>query len=346
MKNTFYILQIPFFVLTTFIFSCEQKNTNYKDPDNLTFYSSIEDGTIINLYDAFGKDKKGLIKDFGFSALIKYNGKLILFDAGTNANVFKKNVETLGINLAEVDFAIGSHAHGDHINGFDYLLKVNPNVKIYLPNDLFIGAKINFDIEGKEVQVKDSLPIEMRYFGGQKQDLNILLNQSGRFWNANCEFIQENTKIAEGINLIYTRSPFLGYGSKYPSLEEINSFGEVEENGGNNELKFAGLPELSLSLSTDDGEILIVGCSHSSVQNIVKETKYITESEISLLYGGYHMLPYDRAELENVASQLKGDLGVKRLAPAHCTGHLAFKLLSDKYDKDYLFAGLGERTKM
>ena len=99
-------------------------------PDN----NQIEDFTVTNLYDAFGEDKQGLTKDFGFSALVKYKGKLILFDAGTNADILKKNVETLGIDLKQIDFAIGSHAHGDHLNGFDYLLKVNPKVKIYLPS--------------------------------------------------------------------------------------------------------------------------------------------------------------------------------------------------------------------
>jgi 7,8-dihydropterin-6-yl-methyl-4-(beta-D-ribofuranosyl)aminobenzene 5'-phosphate synthase len=39
---------------------------------------------------------------------------------------------------------------------------------------------------------------------------------------------------------------------------------------------------------------------------------------------------------------LKNDFKVHRVAPAHCTGHLAFKILSDMYKDDYLYAGLGE----
>ena len=52
----------------------------------------IEDNSIINLYDAFGDDIDGLTKDFGFSCIIKYKGKTILFDGGTNADIFKNNV--------------------------------------------------------------------------------------------------------------------------------------------------------------------------------------------------------------------------------------------------------------
>ena len=104
-----------------------------------------------------------------------------------------KQINDKGIDLKTVDFAVGSHAHGDHLNGFDYLLQVNPNVKIYLPFDFYIGAKINFNIEGKEKAIKDSLPEEMQYFGGEENNLNLTINQSGRFWNANVEYVKENT---------------------------------------------------------------------------------------------------------------------------------------------------------
>ena len=109
------------------------------------------------------------------------------------------------------------------------------------------------------------------------------------------------------------------------------------------EIDFVGLPELSLSLATTDGEVLVVGCSHSSVQKIIAKTKQNTNNDISLVYGGYHMLPYGRDEIKTIAHQLKNELEVKKIAPAHCTGHLSFKILKDTYGDDYIFAGLGER---
>ncbi len=325
--------------------SCQQPVNEEAESNTIETVAVIDDYTITNLYDAFGKTKDGLTKDFGFSALIKYKGKLILFDAGTNADILKSNVATLGIDLKAVDFAIGSHAHGDHLNGFDYLLQVNPNVKIYLPFDFYTGAKINFNVEGKEKGVRDSLPEEMQYFGGEDK-LNLTINQSGRFWKANTNYIKENVELAPGIKLIFTRSEYLGYGSKYPSVAELDGFGKVDNQTDTNEIKFVGLPELSLSLSTEDGEVLVVGCSHSSVQKIIKETKEYTKNQINLLYGGYHMLPYGRNEINTVAYQLKDDFGVSKIAPAHCTGHLAFKILRDTYGENYVFAGLGERIEI
>ena len=294
--------------------------------------------TITNLYDAFGKPGEGLTHDFGFSAVVTYHGKTIMFDAGTNADILKRNAQALGVDLSTVDYAVASHAHGDHINGFDYLLKVNPEVTLYLPFDFYTGARINFNVTGKEAEMRDSLPPHMQYFGGQK-NLDLTINQSGRFWNANTKFIAENTEIEPGVHLIATRSPYLGYGSKYPSVEEIQ--GAVSP-GADGDIAFAGLPELSLSLTTDQGEVILVGCSHSSVQNIIVATKEMTGSPIQLVYGGYHMLPYGREEVTSVAKHLKNELAVAQVAPTHCTGHLAFKLLQDIYQQDYLFAGLGE----
>jgi len=86
------------------------------------------------LYDAFGKTST-MTKDWGFSAYIEYDGKKILFDTGNNADIFAHNVQAKGIDLTKLDFAIISHRHGDHTSGLTYLLKVNPSVKIYAPQE-------------------------------------------------------------------------------------------------------------------------------------------------------------------------------------------------------------------
>ena len=45
-----------------------------------------DQNSILNLYDAFGYQKRGTILDWGFSALVRYNGKTILFDTGNSAD--------------------------------------------------------------------------------------------------------------------------------------------------------------------------------------------------------------------------------------------------------------------
>jgi len=61
-------------------------------------YSQSSTAQITVLYDAFGKAST-MTKDWGFSALIEYGGKRILFDTGNNADIFAHNVEAKGIDL-------------------------------------------------------------------------------------------------------------------------------------------------------------------------------------------------------------------------------------------------------
>ena len=310
---------------------------SFKGADEVAIVNETEEGTIINLYDAFGKDSN-LTKDFGFSCITKYAGKTILFDAGSNVEIFKKNVIKLGVDLKTVDIVIVSHGHFDHLNGIDYLLEVNPDVKIYFPYDIFWGAPVPFDATGQEPAIKDSLPEYMQYFDGGST--KFIINQSGRFWNANIEFIKTSKEILPGLNIIATSSQFMGYFSCYPG----KSFVEGQFDAQGDACKNTNLPELSLAMKTEKGQVLIVGCSHTGVENIVAETQKITSDKIELLYGGFHMIPFDRNKTTELANLLKNDLKVHRVSPAHCTGHLAFKILSETYGADYLYAGLGEKV--
>lgn len=296
--------------------------------------SEVKEATITNLYDAFGKDTI-LTKDFGFSCITKYKGKTILFDAGSNADIFKENTTNLGIDLSKVDIVIVSHGHFDHLNGLDYVLKINPKVKIYFSYDIFWGAPVPFDATGQETAIKDSLPTYMQYFDGGNTKFSI--NQSGRFWNANIEFVKTSKEILPGLYIIATSSQFMGYFSCYPGKSFVE--GQFEHN--QDACKNTNLPELSLSMKTNQGQILIVGCSHSGVENIAKQTQIVTADKIELIYGGFHMIPFDRKQTVQLVDMLKNELKVRRVAPAHCTGHLAFKILNDIYKTDYLYAGLG-----
>jgi 7,8-dihydropterin-6-yl-methyl-4-(beta-D-ribofuranosyl)aminobenzene 5'-phosphate synthase len=101
-----------------------------------------------------------------------------------------------------------------------------------------------------------------------------------------------------------------------------------------------GLPELSLALQTSKGIVLVTGCSHTRVEEIIRITQGSVSAQIELVAGGYHLFPYDRKYVEDLARLMKGDLKVHRVAPAHCTGNLAFKIFHEVFGEDYAHAGL------
>lgn len=288
---------------------------------------------LTNEYDAFGYEKNGLKHDFGFSTIIEYNGRTILFDAGTDAKVFESNLKALKIDLSKVDIAIVSHGHYDHIGGFDYLFSVNPDVKIYVPNDFFsIGAPARFPFSDTDPDVAKSLPKEMRYFSGESAADGMLTVPTGRFWKSNVEYITEAKEILPGVTIIPTTSKLMGTFVKYPPFEDNP--------------QLIGMPELSVSFATEKGEIVISGCSHSTIESIVQETKKIRKGKIHMVVGGFHLIPYDREYIESLANRMKEEYEIESVAPAHCTGHLGFSIFQKVFGNNYRFFGLGERIHL
>ncbi|MBQ1834756.1 MAG: MBL fold metallo-hydrolase, partial [Oscillospiraceae bacterium] len=72
----------------------------------------------------------------GLSMYIETQNHKILFDMGPNA-MFLENAETLGVNIADADIAVLSHAHNDHCGGLELFCKRNDHAKIYLQQEVW-----------------------------------------------------------------------------------------------------------------------------------------------------------------------------------------------------------------
>jgi 7,8-dihydropterin-6-yl-methyl-4-(beta-D-ribofuranosyl)aminobenzene 5'-phosphate synthase len=285
--------------------------------------------TMTNAYDAFGPERKGLKQDFGFSCVVSYKGKWILFDSGTDARVFESNLKALKIDLRKIDIAIVSHGHYDHIGGFDYLLSVNPKVKIYLPNDFFsLGAPIKFPFREPEPDAAKALPKDEQYFRGERVVEGMVTVPTGRFWKSNVEYVTEAKEVLPGVTLIPTTSKLMGTFIKYPPF-------------GDEHPQFIGMPELSVSFATAKGEIILAGCSHSTIETIIQETQKVRKGKIYLVAGGFHLIPYGREYIEGLAKRMREQYGVESVAPAHCTGQLAFSIFHQVFGDNYRVFGLG-----
>ena len=260
------------------------------------------------LYDAFGKTST-MQKDWGFSAFIEYGGKRILFDTGNNAEIFAHNVKAKGIDLTKLDFVVVSHRHGDHTSGLNHLMTVNPGVKIYVPKENFgvFGAAL----PGTFYKRDKSLPAEMRYFDGKPPETL----RFGSAWpQGNFTWLTKTTEVAPGFHLILLKGP---WGVDLDVME------------------------LSLAIDTPDGIVLVVGCSHPTLEKIVEAAKAAINKPIHLVFGGTHLLPAKPDEINRIATSLRNNWNVAWIAPVHCTGEPAFALLKKSFGDRYLYAGLG-----
>src|ERR1700689_5425389 len=264
------------------------------------------------LYDAFGKDT-AMTKDWGYAALVEINGKRILFDTGNDPGILAKNVKAKGVDLTRLDFVVLSHRHGDHIGGFSFLLSVNPKVKIYAPKENF--GIFGSDLPSKFYRKDESLPAEMRYYGGTPPEI---MKFGTAFPGANIQLIDKTTEVAPGITLIAL----------------------VSDAPGTKELK-----ELALAINTPDGVVLVVACSHPGIEAIVAEAAKINP-HIHLIAGGFPLVVAQDPAIEKVAAALHDTYKVDYIAPGHCTGEPTFTALQKVFGDRYLYAGLGSTLRV
>jgi len=106
-------------------------------------------GRILVIYDN-RTTREDLYPGWGFSALIDLPAKRILFDTGADGKTLLANMERLKLDPATIDTVFLSHPHGDHTGGLEGLLRVNPQLTIYLGRSFSRGFKKALEREGTE----------------------------------------------------------------------------------------------------------------------------------------------------------------------------------------------------
>ncbi|MFC1885151.1 MBL fold metallo-hydrolase [Thermodesulfobacteriota bacterium] len=98
--------------------------------------------------------------------------------------------------------------------------------------------------------------------------------------------------------------------------------------------------EQSLILETHDGLVIITGCAHPGIIEIVEQAAGLFNEKVHLLIGGFHLMGQTEKEINDITSKLD-KLNVERIGPCHCTGDRARELLSVHYGRDYVECGAG-----
>jgi 7,8-dihydropterin-6-yl-methyl-4-(beta-D-ribofuranosyl)aminobenzene 5'-phosphate synthase len=101
------------------------------------------------------------------------------------------------------------------------------------------------------------------------------------------------------------------------------------------------IPEQSLAIRSQNGIIIITGCAHPGIINILQKAKNEFPYElIYLVLGGFHLHRFNEEEINNTVKSLF-DMGVITVAPTHCSGEAARKLFKKEFDKNYIEVGVG-----
>ncbi|MFC1569407.1 MBL fold metallo-hydrolase [bacterium] len=107
--------------------------------------------------------------------------------------------------------------------------------------------------------------------------------------------------------------------------------------------KDAPMPEQALLIKSEQGLIVITGCSHPGIVNIVEiiKNKFL-KIPISLILGGFHLMDKENAEIQSIVSRLK-EMDVHSVAPTHCTGEEAKMIFQKSFPKNIIHVAVGKQ---
>jgi 7,8-dihydropterin-6-yl-methyl-4-(beta-D-ribofuranosyl)aminobenzene 5'-phosphate synthase len=102
----------------------------------------------------------------------------------------------------------------------------------------------------------------------------------------------------------------------------------------------AGLLEQALIVSTTEGDLVVTGCAHPGVENMVQRALDSGSEEIFLVLGGFHLCTASTAGIRATAEGLM-EMGVKRVAPSHCSGEEARRIFEEIFGDGFYSIGVG-----
>jgi len=108
-------------------------------------------------------------------------------------------------------------------------------------------------------------------------------------------------------------------------------------------LTIMGQVEQFLVLETPKGLVVITGCAHPGIVQIVQKAKEMLEKDVYFVFGGFHLLNDSDSQVMSKIGQFQS-LGVRKVGASHCTGDRAIELFKQEYGKDFVPIGVGRLT--
>jgi 7,8-dihydropterin-6-yl-methyl-4-(beta-D-ribofuranosyl)aminobenzene 5'-phosphate synthase len=237
------------------------------------------------------KDPK-LLAEHGLAYWIEYQGHRLLFDTG-QGKVLAGNAYQLGIPIHESDAIILSHGHYDHTGGVSEILNMPLQIDVYAHPAAFAPKSIrNADGTSREI----SMP-----FASQKAIKTFATRSIA---------VESATEIYDGFFLtgpVPRRTDFEDTGGSFFLDNDCTKPDPL-------------IDDQSVFFETMEGIVVLLGCAHSGVVNILQFIDELTHGKpIRAVIGGMHLLNASARRIAATIDEFKR-LKVQSLAPCHCTG--------------------------
>jgi 7,8-dihydropterin-6-yl-methyl-4-(beta-D-ribofuranosyl)aminobenzene 5'-phosphate synthase len=129
-------------------------------------------------------------------------------------------------------------------------------------------------------------------------------------------------------------------------LEEVAEAGELFPGVYTTGELGNGTREQALIVATSKGLVIVTGCAHPGVVNIIRVAKdIVADDRVYLVMGGFHLAGASSAQIESTVQEFRR-LSVENVAPCHCSGDETRRLFKESYGEAYMESGVGKRVPL
>lgn len=257
--------------------------------------------------------REDLKRTHGMCLYIETAQHKILFDVGPD-DTFARNAKVCGIDLRAVDTVVLSHGHKDHGGGLGTFLQLNHTAKIYVRPETFtphyykmLNVPFFCGVDSKYQNKKQIVYTEERYI----IDKNLILFSD-----------------VEGSHCI----PTLNH-----SLQKKQGMQRIADDFSH---------EQSLIILENGKVVVIGGCAHRGVVNIIEQAYFLSGKAADVVVSGFHLTDPVSKRVENTAFLDRLAYNLKKYPchyyTCHCTGRSAFEYLQHQVGENLCYLGLGD----
>lgn len=256
--------------------------------------------------------RPGLGAGHGLSMLARTPAGTFLLDTGDSAETWV-NADAMNVDLTEATAVVLSHGHYDHTNGLPTLLTRVGRLPVIAHPAVF---EPRWSQRGTE-----------RVFIGPPADAEEL-----EAMGAELQLSADPVTIIPGAQTTGEVPRGGGLAPQSPHLL-VERGGEVIEDDF--------IDDISVIVSLDEGEVLLTGCAHAGLVNIVDRAIDVVGHCPRAIAGGTHLRDETQERIARVADELTAR-GVEQIVPLHCSGDRGAELMETHFAGETLRAGVGD----
>ncbi len=254
--------------------------------------------------------------EHGFAALVTYQGASYLFDTG-QGHTLPHNAAQSGARLADLRAVLLSHGHYDHTGGLTWVLEQTGAIEVHAHPGVFT-PHLAIDPGGRANPPR---------YVGCPQPREALEAAGARF-----VFHAHTAEIAPGLWFIS------GYARR---RSQTPADGKLVLDGADGPVPDPLVDDASLLIKTEAGPVLLLGCAHGGVLNILDHIRdCLGISRLQAVLGGTHLLFATTGQVRAVIDALEA-FDVAQVGVSHCTGSEATTQLAQHFGERFRRAAAG-----